>query len=69
MRTADKLELILLERKITVKQMAELAELPYTTVLNYINNGNEPSYKNMVKILRATGYNIKIIDKGMDDED
>jgi predicted transcriptional regulator len=69
MRTADKLELILLERKITVKQMAELAGLPYTTVLNYINNGNEPSYKNMVKILRATGYNIKIIDKGMDDED
>lgn len=69
MKTQQKLELILLERKITVKQMAVLAELPYMTVWGYVKKGNEPSYKNMVKILRSTGYNIKIIDKGMDDED
>ena len=49
--------------------MAELSELPYMTVWHYIKKGNEPSYKNFAKILKATGFSIKIIDNGMNDED
>ena len=69
MKTQEKLELILLERKITVKQMAVLAELPYMTVWSYVKKGNEPSYKTMDKLIRYTGYNSKIIDKGMSEEE
>lgn len=69
MNTQDKLELILITRKLSIKKMAELAELPYMTVWHYIKKGNEPSYKNFVKILKATGYSIKITDVGMNHED
>lgn len=68
MKTQEKLELILITRKLSIKKMAELAELPYMTVWHYIKKGNEPCYKNFAKILKATGYSIKIIDKGMDDD-
>lgn len=69
MKTQEKLELILLARKLSIKKMAELSELPYMTVWHYIKKGNEPSYKNFAKILKATGFSIKIIDNGMNDED
>jgi len=69
MKTQEKLELILLERKININQMAELAGLPYMTVWHYVRKGNEPSHENFIKILKATGYSFKIIDKGMSDED
>ena len=69
MKTQEKLELILLERKITVKQMAVLAELPYMTVWGYVKKGNEQSYTHMVKVIRSTGYNMKIMNKGMNEED
>lgn len=68
MKTQEKLELILLTRKLSIKQMSDLSELPYMTVWHYIKKGNEPSYKNFAKILKATGYSIKIIDKGMNDD-
>lgn len=68
MKTQEKLELILITRKLSIKKMAELAELPYMTVWHYIKKGNEPSYKNFAKILKATGYGIKITDNGMNDE-
>lgn len=68
MKTQEKLELILLTRKLSIKQMSDLSGIPYMTVWHYIKKGNEPSYKNFTKILKATGYSIKIIDKGMDDD-
>ena len=68
MKTQEKLELILITRKLSIKKMADLAELPYMTVWHYIKKGNEPSYKNFAKILKATGYGIKITDNGMNDE-
>ena len=69
MNTQEKLELILITRKLSIKKMADLAGLPYMTVWHYIKKGNEPSYKNFVKILNATGFSIKITDIGMNDED
>ena len=68
MKTQEKLELILITRKLSIKKMAELSELPYRTGGQDIKKGNEPSYKNFVKILKATGFTIKIIDNGMSDE-
>ena len=68
MKTQEKLELILLTRKLSIKQMSDLSGIPYMTVWHYIKKGNEPSYKNFAKILKATGYGIKITDNGMNDE-
>ena len=68
MTSQEKLKLILVERKINIKQMAQLADLPYMTVWHYVKKGNEPSYKNFVKILNATGFSIKITDKGFNNE-
>ena len=43
--------------------MADLAGLPYMTVWHYIKKGNEPSYKNFVKILNALNIDFAILGK------
>jgi predicted transcriptional regulator len=68
MTAQERLQFILSDRGMNIRTMSSLSELPYTTVYDYIKNGNEPSYKNFNKIVEATGYTIQINDTGESDE-
>lgn len=60
MTTALKIRMMMNSRDLSIKDLSIKSGIPYMTVWQSLNNGNEPSYKNFVKMARACGYKVEV---------
>ena len=60
MTTAEKIKTMMGFKDLTIKQLSGKSGIPYMTVWQSLNNGNEPSHKNFVKMAEACGYKVEV---------
>jgi len=60
MTTADKIRMMMEFKDLSIKELSIESGIPYMTVWQSLNNGNEPSHKNFVKMAKACGYKVEV---------